>query len=74
MKSATPKPRCYTESAQTFYRWRSKCDGMEVSDTRRLRELEAENGKLKRLLAEANLETLRSRTCCQKTGEARSAS
>ena len=43
-------------SEQTFYRWKSKYGGMEVSGTRRLRELEAENGKLKRLLAEAHLD------------------
>ena len=41
---------------QTFYRWKSKFGGMEVSDARRLRELESENGKLKHLLAEANLD------------------
>jgi len=39
---------------QTFYRWKSKFGGMEVSDARRLRELESENGKLKHLLAEAH--------------------
>jgi putative transposase len=43
-------------SEQTFYRWESKFGGMEVSDARRLRELEAENGKLKRLLAETMLD------------------
>ena len=37
---------------QTFYRWRSKYDGMEVSAAKRRRELEAENSKLKKLLAE----------------------
>ena len=37
---------------QTFYRWRSKYDGMEVSEAKHLRELEAENSKLKKLLAE----------------------
>jgi len=41
---------------QTFYRWKSKFGGMEVSDARRLRELESENAKLKRLLAEAHLD------------------
>jgi|TARA_B100000809_G_C14705290_1_gene375710 putative transposase len=41
---------------QTFYRWKSKFGGMEVSDARRLRELESENGKLKHLLAEAHLD------------------
>ncbi len=43
-------------SEQTFYRWKSKYGGMEVSDVRRLKELEAENAKLKKLLAEANLD------------------
>ena len=37
---------------QTFYRWRSKYHSMEVSGAKRLRELEAENSKLKKLLAE----------------------
>jgi len=40
----------------TLYRWKSKFSGMEVSDAKRLRELEAENLKLKRLLAEAELD------------------
>ena len=43
-------------SDATFYKWRSKFGGMEVPDARRLRELEAENGKLKKLLAEAHLD------------------
>ncbi len=34
---------------KTFYRWRSKYNGMEVSEAKRLRELEVENGKLKKL-------------------------
>lgn len=36
----------------TFFRWRNKYGGMEVSDARRLKELEHENAKLKRLVAE----------------------
>ncbi len=40
----------------TLYRWKSKFGGMEVSEAKRLRELEAENAKLKRLLAEAELD------------------
>ena len=40
----------------TFYRWKSKFGGMEVAEARRLRELEAENSKLKKLLAETILE------------------
>jgi putative transposase len=43
-------------SEQTFYRWRQKFGGMTVPDTRRLRELEQENVRLKRLLAERDLE------------------
>lgn len=40
----------------TLYRWKSKYGGMEVSEAKRLRELETENAKLKRLLAEAELD------------------
>jgi putative transposase len=43
-------------SDATFYKWRAKFGGMEASDARRLRELEAENAKLKSLLAEAHLD------------------
>jgi len=43
-------------SDATFYKWRSKFGGMEVSDARRLKELEGENAKLKKLLAEAHLD------------------
>lgn len=43
-------------SEATFYKWRSKFGGMDVPDAKRLRELEAENAKLKKLLAEAHLD------------------
>ena len=43
-------------SEGTFYNWKTKYAGMTVSEARRLRELEAENSKLKRLLAEAELD------------------
>ena len=43
-------------SEQSFYRWKSKFGGMEVSDAKRLRELESENARLKRLLADAELD------------------
>ena len=39
-------------SDATFYKWRSKYGGMEVSDARRLKTLETENAKLKKMLAE----------------------
>ena len=48
--------RCHGISDQSFYRWKAKYGGVEVSDARRLRALEAENEKLKRLLAEAHLD------------------
>ena len=41
----------------SFYLWRAKFGGMDVSDARRLKELEGENSKLKKLLAEAMLDT-----------------
>lgn len=40
----------------TFYRWKSKYGGMDVSEAKRLRALEDENAKLKKLLAEAMLD------------------
>ena len=43
-------------SDATFYKWRTKFGGMDVSDARRLKDLEGENAKLKKLLAEAHLD------------------
>ena len=43
-------------SEASYYLWRSKFGGMSVSDAKRLKELEIENGRLKRLLADALLE------------------
>jgi putative transposase len=43
-------------SEATFYKWRAKYGGLQVCEAVRLRELEAENGKLKKLLAEAHLD------------------
>jgi Transposase. len=43
-------------SDAAFYGWRAKFGGLQVSDAKRLRELEAENAKLKKLLAEAHLD------------------
>ena len=45
-------------SSATFYKWKSKFGGLEVSDARRLRTLEQENARLKKLLAEAMLENV----------------
>ncbi len=43
-------------SSATFYKWKSKYGGLEVSDARRLRQLEQENERLKKLVAERDLE------------------
>lgn len=43
-------------SEATFYNWKAKFAGMTVSEARRLKELEQENGRLKRLLADAELD------------------
>jgi putative transposase len=43
-------------SQDTFYRWRRKFGGLEVSEAKRLRELEEENRKLKQLVAEQSLD------------------
>ena len=55
-------------SEATFYNWKAKYGGMEVSDARRLRELEGENNRLKKLLAEAEL-SRRSRSCWRESGK-----
>jgi putative transposase len=41
---------------QTYYRWRKEYGGLKLDQARRLKELEKENGRLKRLLAESELE------------------
>ena len=41
---------------QTYYRWRREYGGMKVAQAKRLKELERENGRLKRLLADAELD------------------
>ena len=43
-------------SSATFYKWKAKYGGLEVSDARRLKVLEDENARLKKLLAEAMLD------------------
>jgi putative transposase len=43
-------------SSATFYKWKAKFGGLEVSDAKRLKTLEDENAKLKKLLAEAMLD------------------
>ena len=54
--SAAELCRKHGISDATFYKWRSQFGGMDVSEAKRLRALEDENGKLKRLPAEAMLD------------------
>ena len=54
--SAAELCRKHGISDATFYNWRSKYGGLEVSEAKRLKQLEEENGKLKRLLAESMMD------------------
>ena len=45
-------------SEATFYKWKAKFGGMDVSDAKRLKALEEENAKLKRLLADVMLDNV----------------
>jgi len=48
--------RQHNVTEQTYYRWRQKFGGMEVSDAKRLKALEKENSELKKLVAELTLD------------------
>ncbi len=50
--------RQHNLSANTFYKWKSKFGGMNVSEAQRLRQLEAENAKLKRIVADLTLDNV----------------
>ena len=56
--SATPEAcRALGISEQTYYRWRSEYGGMRVSQAKKLKDLERENARLKRLVADQALDT-----------------
>ena len=55
-------------SPATFYKWKARFGGLEVSDARRLRHLEDENRKLKQLLAESTLDNHALRELLRKNG------
>src|SRR6202021_1678112 len=57
-------------SQQTFYRWKAKYGGLEVSDAQRLRQLEDENRKLKQLVAEQALDIVGFKAVLSKKWEA----
>lgn len=51
-RSVAETARQYGVAEATIYRWREKFGGMQVSEVRRLRELEAENARLRRIVAQ----------------------
>ena len=55
-KSVAEVCRQHNVSENSFYRWRTRFGGMNTSEAARVRELEKENARLKRLLAERDLE------------------
>ena len=55
-QSAAQLCRKHGVSEPTFYKWRSKYGGLEVSEAKRLRTLEEENARLKKLLAESMMD------------------
>ena len=58
-EAGSPVPALCREhgiSSATFYKWKSRYGGLEVSDARRLRQLEQENARLKKLLADSMLD------------------
>lgn len=58
-EAGTPTPdliRRHGISRNTFYNWRKKYGGMDVSDAKRLKQLEAENRKLKQIVADQQLD------------------
>jgi putative transposase len=63
--------RKYGMSEATLYNWKAKFGEMDVSDAKRLRALEDENGKLKKLLAESMLDASALRELLGKNGRAR---
>jgi putative transposase len=58
-------------SSATFYKWKAKYGGLDVSDARRLKAPEDESRKLKKLLAEAMLDTVGLKELLAKNGDAR---
>jgi putative transposase len=67
-KSQSQLCREHGISENTFYAWKRKYGGLERQDVRRLKELEAENSQLKRLLAERDLEIDAVRGLIRKNG------
>ena len=61
--------RKHNVSEQSFYRWKAKYGGMDVSEVKRLKELERENSELKHIVAELTLDNRMLKDINQKNGE-----
>src|SRR5260370_36264909 len=57
-------------SSATFYKWKAKFGGLQVSEAKRLRALEDENGRLKRMLADVMLDNAALKDLLGKSGDA----
>ena len=57
-------------SSATFYKWKAKFGGLDVSEAKRLKALEDENGRLKRMLADAMLDNAALKDLLGKSGDA----
>ena len=68
-KSVAELCREHRIAEQTYYHWRRKYGGLNASDVQRLKELTAENAKLKRLLAERDLEVAAPKELLAKKGD-----
>jgi len=75
MQAAGAKPaelcRQHGISETTLYNWKAKYGGLDVSEAKRLKQLEDENAKLKKLLAEAMLDNAVLKDLASKNGDAR---
>ena len=60
--------RTYGISNATYYNWKSKYGGMEASDVKKLKELQEENDKLKKMFADVSLENSAMRKLIEKKG------
>ncbi len=62
--------RKHNVGQSTDYKWKSKYDGMQVSDLTRMRELEAENAKLKKMFADVSLQNMALKDIVEKSCKA----
>lgn len=66
-KSVSEISREYDVAEQTFYKWQQKYGDMKVSEVKKMKSLEDENARLKRLVAELSLEKMVMSDCIHKT-------